>query len=85
MKWYDKNHHKMLDLNTINGFVYIPAKEYILQNPHESDVADFERNGDRIELIIGGSIFVFRGETAKELYDLLMSEVKDTNKELLKG
>jgi hypothetical protein len=71
----------MINLDTVNGYVYIPAKEYVEQNPQESDVEDFKQNGDRIELIIGGAVFVFRGEIAKELYDLLTADVRH----LLKG
>lgn len=82
MKWYDKNRYKMLDLSTINGYVYIPAKEYVEQNPQESDVEDFRQNGDRIELIIGGAVFVFRGDVAKELWGLL--QMTDSS-QLLKG
>lgn len=82
MKWYDKNHYKMLDLSTINGYVYIPAKEYVEQNPQESDVEDFRQNGDRIELIIGGAVFVFRGDVAKELWGLLQTT---DSSQLLKG
>jgi hypothetical protein len=80
MKWYNKDKTKMLDLDTINGYVYIPAKEYIEQNPDENDVGDFKTNGDRLELIIGGSVYVFRGDTAKEIFSLL-----NNNKEILKG
>jgi hypothetical protein len=82
MKWYDKNRYKMLDLSTINGYVYIPAKEYVEQNPQESDVEDFRQNGDRIELIIGGAVFVFRGDVAKELWELLQTT---DSSQLLKG
>lgn len=81
MKWYNKDKSKMIDLDTVNGYVYIPAKEYVEQNPQESDVEDFKQNGDRIELIIGGAVFVFRGDMAKELYDLLTADVRH----LLKG
>jgi len=81
MKWYNKDKSKMIDLDTVNGYVYIPSKEYVEQNPQESDVEDFKQNGDRIELIIGGAVFVFRGEMAKELYDLLTADVRH----LLKG
>jgi hypothetical protein len=80
MRWYNKDRTKMLDLDTINGYVYIPAKEYIEQNPTEDNVDDFKTNGDRLELIIGGSVYVFRGDTAKEIFSLL-----NTNKELIKG
>lgn len=82
MKWYDKNRYKMLDLSTINGYVYIPAKEYVEQNPQESDIEDFRQNGDRIELIIGGAVFVFRGDVAKELWGLLQTT---DSSQLLKG
>ena len=81
MKWYNKDKSKMIDLDTVNGYVYIPSKEYVEQNPQESDVEDFKQNGDRIELIIGGAVFVFRGEMTKELYDLLTADVRH----LLKG
>ena len=81
MKWYNKDKSKMIDLDAVNGYVYIPAKEYVEQNPQESDVKDFKQNGDRIELIIGGAVFVFRGDMAKELYDLLTADVRH----LLKG
>lgn len=81
MKWYNKDKSKMIDLDSVNGYVYIPSKEYVEQNPQESDVEDFKQNGDRIELIIGGAVFVFRGEMAKELYDLLIADVRH----LLKG
>lgn len=81
MKWYNKDKSKMIDLDAVNGYVYIPAKEYVDLNPQESDVEDFKQNGDRIELIIGGAVFVFRGDMAKELYDLLTADVRH----LLKG
>ena len=45
------------------------------------DSLHFKQNGDRIELIIGGAVFVFRGDMAKELYDLLTADVRH----LLKG
>ena len=76
MKWYNKDKSKMIDIDAVNGYVYIPAKEYVEQNPQESDVEDFRQNGDRIELIIGGAVFVFRGDMAKELYDLLTVDVR---------
>lgn len=81
MKWYNKDKSKMIDLDKVNGYVYIPSKEYVEQNPQESNVEDFKQNGDKIELIIGGSVFVFRGDMAKELYDLLTADVRH----LLKG
>ncbi len=81
MKWYNKDKSKMINLDSVNGYVYIPSKEYVEQNPQESDVEDFKQNGDRIELIIGGAVFVFRGDMAKELYDLLTADVRH----LLKG
>lgn len=83
MKWYNEDKSKMIDLDTVNGYVYIPSKEYIEQNPQESDIEDFKQNGDRIELIIGGSVFVFRGDVARELYNLLVQS--DYDKQLLKG
>lgn len=82
MKWYNKDRSKMVNLDSVNGYVYIPAKDYVEQNPQESDVEDFKQKGDRIELIIGGAVFVFRGDIAKELYDLLQKEYVS---QLLKG
>lgn len=82
MKWYNKDKSKMINLDAVNGYVYIPAKEYVEQNSQESDVEDFKQNGDRIELIIGGAVFVFRGDLAKELYNLLTME---DYKRFLKG
>ena len=85
MKWYNKDKTKMIDIAAINGYVYIPANEYIEQNPTESDVGDFKEHGDRIEIILSGSVFVFRGETAKELFELITNPAPPTEKELLKG
>ncbi len=85
MKWFNKDKTKMIDIDAINGYVYIPAKEYIEQNPTESDVPDFKENGDRIEIILSGSVFVFRGEHARELFELIINSQPPTAKELLKG
>ena len=76
MKWYNKDHTKMIDLEKIGGYVYIPAKNYIENNPHEADIGDFKGNGDKLELIIGGSVFIFRGETAKDIYDSITVNTK---------
>jgi hypothetical protein len=81
MNWFNENKMKMINLDSINGFVYIKADDYILKNPLELDVHDFKENGDKIELIIGGSVFVFRGDEAQELYRLIL----DNNKELTYG
>jgi len=80
MKWYDKEKTKMIDLESVNGYVYLNAKDYINDNPDSEDVEEYRKSGDKIELIIGGSVFVFRGEQARELYELLLS--KD-NKQIL--
>lgn len=80
MKWYDKEKTKMIDLESVNGYVYLNAKDYINDNPDSEDVEEYRKGGDKIELIIGGSVFVFRGEQARELYELLLS--KD-NKQIL--
>jgi hypothetical protein len=80
--WYTTDLLKKISLSSVNGYVYIPAREYVEQNPQESDVEDFKQNGDKIELIIGGSVFVFRGEVANELWNAL-KPLED--KELLKG
>jgi hypothetical protein len=85
MKWYNTDKTKMINLNSVNGFVFIKAKEYIEQNPINDDVEDFKLYGDRIELIIGGAVFVFRGDTANELYDALTSYDEKTKEQLLKG
>lgn len=71
MKWYNNNRTKMVDLDSVQGYVFVPSKEYIEQNPSSDDVNDFKTNGDRLELIIGGTPYVFRGETAREIYNLL--------------
>lgn len=87
MKWYNKDKTKMINIESIDGYVYIPAKEYIEQNPTETDVQDFKDNGDRIEIILSGSVFVFRGDTAKELFDLI-TKSKDSDSrqlQLIKG
>lgn len=76
MKWYNKDKSKMIDIGSVQGYVYIPAKEYIEQNPQEADIEDFKENGDRIEIILGGGVFVFRGEVALELYNLLTIETR---------
>jgi hypothetical protein len=87
MKWFNEDKTKMIDIDAINGYVYIPAKEYVEQNPTEPDVQDFKDNGDRIELIIGGAVFVFRGDTARQLYNLIIQNEaeKQVAKQLLKG
>lgn len=82
-KWYNNDKRKMLNLDSVNGYVFIPAKEYIEQNPTSEDIKDFEMYGDRIELIISGTPYIFRGETARELFDILSQQ--ETQKELLKG
>ena len=68
MKWYDKEKTKMIDLESINGYVYLNSKDYINDNPDSEDVEEYKKSGDKIELIIGGSVFVFRGEQARELF-----------------
>jgi len=83
MKWFNEDKTKMIDIDSINGYVYIPSKEYIEQNPLETDVNDFKKNGDRIEIILAGSVFVFRGNTARELFELVNQKMVE--KELLKG
>ncbi len=72
----------MLNLEAVNGYVFIPARDYIDQNPEDENVNDFKMHGDRIELIIGGTPYVFRGEEAKEIYDMLSG---NTVKSVLKG
>jgi hypothetical protein len=79
MKWYSKDYRKMINLESVNGYVYIPADQ--LQQL-EKDTEDFKNLGDRLELIIGGTPYVFRGEDAKEIYDMLEGHCR---KELLKG
>ena len=76
MKWYNKDKTKMLNLDSVDGYVYIPAKEYIEQYPNEKDVEDFKINGDRLELIISGTPYVFRNETAKEIFGLINNNGK---------
>jgi hypothetical protein len=80
MKWYDKEKTKMIDLESVNGYVYLNAKDYVNDNPDSENVEEYRKSGDKIELIIGGSVFVFRGEQARELYELLLT--KD-NKQIL--
>lgn len=82
MKWFNENKTRMINLDSINGFVYIRAKDYVSKNPLESDIQDFKEKGDKIELIIGGSVFVFRGEEAQELYRLILA---NNDKELTYG
>lgn len=77
MKWYNEDNTKMIDLEAVKGFVYIKASSFINENPTAEEVNDFKINGDRIELIIGGSVFVFRGEQAIELYHLLINDKKE--------
>jgi hypothetical protein len=87
MKWYNKEKTRMLDLDSINGFVMISAKE-VLGNPSTSDQQkDFEQNGDRMEVIIGGSVFVFRGDQANELYNILTTptEPSSNGKQVIHG
>lgn len=71
MKWYNSDYTKMIDLDKINGYVYIQSENYIRDNPQETDIEDFKQNGDKLELIIGGSVFMFRGDMAKEIYDMI--------------
>ena len=81
MKWYNKDKRKMLDIDSVDGYVFIPAKEYIEQNPTEPDVNDYKEYGDRIELILSGTPYIFRGSDANEIYNLLIGNTK----ELLRG
>lgn len=76
MKWYNEDKTKMIDLDAVNGYVYVNAKEYVDKNPSEENVNDFKLHGDKIELVIGGSVFVFRGEQATELFFLLKESVR---------
>lgn len=94
MKWYNKEKTKMIDLKSINGFVYISAKNIISKIDYQTDtiepeILDFKENGDKLEIIIGGSVFVFRGDTAIEIYNLLLSfdalTLESQEKQVLKG
>jgi len=86
MKWYNTDKTKMINLDAVNGYVYIPAKEYIEQNPTADDVNDFKMYGNRIELIIGGTPYIFRGVAADEIFNMLITETtKKLKKQLLKG
>jgi hypothetical protein len=82
MNWFNENKTRMINLDSINGFVYIRAKDYVSKNPLESDIQDFREKGDKIELIIGGSVFVFRGDEAQELYRLILA---NNDKEITYG
>lgn len=84
-KWYSIDKMKMINLESVNGYVFIPAKEYIEQNPTADDINDFKMYGDRIELIIGGTPYIFRGDTATEIFNLLTVETTKSKKQLLKG
>ncbi len=86
MKWYNEDKTKMLDLNSISGYVFISAEEYIKHNSDVKEISDFKDNGDRLEIIMGGTPFIFRGNVAKEIFDLLKSnELGVDKKELLEG
>ncbi len=77
MKWYNEDKTKMIDLDKISGYVYIRAEDYVEKNPNDSDKQDFQQNGDKLELIIGGSVFVFRGSQAKEIYNSIPKELDE--------
>lgn len=77
MKWYNEDKTKMIDLESVDGYVYIRAKDYVAKNPNDTDKQDFQQNGDKLELIIGGSVFVFRGDQAKQIYDLIPKDLDE--------
>lgn len=79
MKWYSKDSKTMIDLESINGYVYTLAEDVIKNG--DNSVEEFKTNGDMIQVIIGGGTFVFRGNDAKEIYELLTTNTK----QVLKG
>jgi hypothetical protein len=85
MNWFNEDQTKMIDIDSINGYVYINADQYIANNSEETDVDDFKKDGDKLELIIGGSVFLFRGEAAKEIFCLLRKKYSTQSKETLYG
>lgn len=70
----------MIDLESINGYVYTSVEDATEKD--KSATEDFETNGDMIQVIIGGGTFVFRGDDAKEIYNMLTTT---TTKQILQG
>jgi hypothetical protein len=67
MKWYNKEKTKMLNLNFVNGYIYVDAEKYINEYPDSEESKEFKEKGDRIDIILGETPYVFRGLDAKEL------------------
>jgi hypothetical protein len=83
MKWYNKEKNRMLDLDSVNGFVFAKGDPTAIKG--KDDTSDPTEN--RLEIIIGGSVFVFRGEYADEIYNLLTIKDKSVsnNEQLING
>lgn len=82
MKWNSIDGRKMINLDSVDGYVFVPAKDYLEQYPDGDDSGDFKINGDRIELIISGTPYIFRGAEALEIYSMLR---ENNTKQLLEG
>ncbi len=82
MKWYNEDRRKMINLESVDGYVYIPAENYLTQYPTGNDAEDFKLNGNRLELIISGTPYVFRSNDATEIYGLLL---ESCTKQILQG
>jgi hypothetical protein len=92
MKWYNKKKTQMVDLDKVSGFVFIKASDVLQDAKTPDEESDFKTNGDKLEIIIGGSVFSFRGEQAMELYNLLTlpnvpecNGMDESGKQILKG
>lgn len=87
MKWYNNDRTRMLDLESVNGYVFTDSANFLKNtnvNAKEDEqiIADFTEYGDRLEILVNGTPYIIRGPSAREIYDLLN---EDTKKELLKG
>lgn len=88
MKWYSEDRRQMINLDSVDGYVFIPAKEFLENNPDANDIEDFKLHGDRIEIILCGTPYLFRGEVALEIFNLLTANLAagvEQQKQLLNG
>jgi len=60
MRWYNKDKTKMINLDDINGYVYISSLD----------------KENTIEIILGGTPYAFTGIEADEIYNNLLEMEK---------
>jgi len=74
MKWYNQDKTKMIELNCINHYQYVDAKNWLGNNQCSSLRVDYVINGDYLNLTVNGNSITLRGNEATEVYKLVIKE-----------